>query len=69
MRFISHDSIASNMFNDDYCSANGTLEPWQQQLTNSADLIAILVDRMQADYLGTHVKLRKPFNGVVVVTR
>ena len=58
-KFITHEAISAKLFNMSHSSASGTLLPWQNVLTNSAQSLALLVKRLEMDFQGMPVKGRK----------
>lgn len=58
-KFITREAISAKLFNMSHSSASGTLLPWQNVLTNSAQSLALLVKRLEMDFQGMPVKGRK----------
>ena len=40
----------------------GNLQPWPKVLTNTDELIHLLVDRVESDYVSLSVRMRKPWS-------
>ena len=60
-KFITHEPIASQWLNVGFSTGTGALQPWQKQLTNTEQLVNLLVDRMEKDYLALSPKMRRPW--------
>ena len=58
-KFINHESLAADLFNLKHSTASGTLQPWAKYLTNSEELLALLVDRMESDWTSLAPKMRR----------
>lgn len=61
-RFLTHDSVSSNVFNSGHCSATGIWIPWKAELTNTVPLLRLLVNRIEKDWVALPVKQRRPWN-------
>ena len=61
--FITHEPLAQNLFNEKHNTAQGVLQPWSKQLTNSQNLLDYVVQRMEHDFTSLAVKMRKPWSG------
>ena len=61
-RFLTHDSVSSNVFNSGHCSATGIWIPWKAELTNTVPLLRLLVNRLEKDWVALPVKQRRPWN-------
>lgn len=60
-KFITHEPLANNLFNVNHCTGTGPLQPWATALTNNDEILTLMVQRMEADYLALGVKMRKPW--------
>jgi hypothetical protein len=60
-KFLTHEAVAEGVFNRDYCSAGPTLVAWQSQLINNDDILMLLVERLELDFVHTPLKFRKPW--------
>ena len=60
-KFITHEPLANNWFNMNHTTGSGHLQPWATALTNREDLLLLLVDRMEKDYLSLSPKMRKAY--------
>ena len=67
-KFISHEPIAQGLLNTGHSSGTGHLQQWSKQLTNNDALIAMLVNRLETDFIALAPKMRKPW-GKDVETR
>lgn len=65
-KFVTHEAIASNVLNLGCCTARGVTLPWQQYLTNSSELLDLVVERMSSDWLSLTPKMRKAWNGATL---
>ena len=61
-RFLTHEVLAANLFNDQHHTAQGGLAPWKSALTNNEQLLIQLLVRMEKDWVATAAKSRKPWN-------
>lgn len=62
-RFVTHEALASNILNIRHCSAQGPTLPWQQFLTNTLELLQLMVARMENDWCASAPRARKAWNG------
>jgi hypothetical protein len=60
-KFITHEPIASQWLNINFSTGTGALQPWHRQLSNTEQLVCLLVDRMEKDYLALSPKMRRPW--------
>ncbi|CAL1130517.1 unnamed protein product [Cladocopium goreaui] len=60
-KFITHEPLANNWFNMNHTTGSGHLQPWATPLTNREDVLLLLVDRMEKDYLALSPKMRKAY--------
>ena len=60
-KFIHHEPLAMDLFNDGHSTASGFLQPWNKYLSNNVELLELLLDRMESDYASLAAKMRKPF--------
>jgi hypothetical protein len=60
-KFITHEPLANNWFNMNHTTGSGHLQPWATALTNREDVLLLLVDRMEKDYLALSPKMRKAY--------
>ena len=60
-KFLTHEAIASGMFGRSYSAADGlpSGSVWRETLANRGPVLEWLLMRMDSDYKGTHVRLRK----------
>lgn len=63
---MSHEPIQCGVFNRDFCSSAGAHNAWAQELTNNEEVLRLLCSRMQSDFEGTALKMRKHYTGPVV---
>ena len=68
-KFLTHDAIASGVFNKDTCTATSTMAQWQSELLNSKSTLNLLCDRLASDYSSLGPKMRKPFGAKDVDAR
>ena len=60
-RFITHDAIGGGIFNSDGMFASGTMTGWEDLLTNSSEILQLVLRRMDSDYSALHSRMRKPW--------
>ena len=60
-KFITHEPLANNWFNMNHTTGSGHLQPWATALTNREELLLLLVDRMEKDFLALSPKMRKAY--------
>ena len=60
-KFITHESLAAGAWNRTHCSATDTMQAWQETLTNTDDILNLVLDRMSSDWKSLNPKMRKPF--------
>ena len=48
-KFILHEPLAVDLFNESHNTAQGTLQPWAKYLTNNTELLALMLERMESD--------------------
>lgn len=65
-KFMTHESLASNVLNMQFCSAAGVTQPWQQHLTNNDAVLSLVVERMSSDWNALSPKMRKAWNGATL---
>lgn len=58
---MTHEPLAAGWLNLDYTSGHGHLTAWAKALTNTPELVQLLVDRMEKDYTALAPKSRKPW--------
>jgi len=63
-RFINHDGISDGWLNLGHCSGSGVLLPWKLQLTNTGDILDLMLLRIEKDWVTLTPKMRKPWNSV-----
>lgn len=70
-RFITHDAIASGIFNRETCSATAAMTPWQAILLNNVSTLDLVCDRLNHDFNNLSLKFRKPFThgGIELIQR
>ena len=59
-RFLTHDAIKEGCFNRTYCSAVAGFAAWPVELTNSADLLNLMIGRLVSDWTALNPKARRP---------
>lgn len=62
LKFLQHEPIAAGIFNTSYSSATGVLQPWQEFLGNSPDVMSLFLQRVEGDWLMLAPKARKAWN-------
>ena len=67
-KFISHENIAQGLLNTGHSTGTGHLQQWSRQLTNNDGLVAMLVNRLETDFVALAPKMRKAW-GKDVETR
>ena len=61
-RFLTHESIANGYFNAEFCGASGSVSSWGDILTNTDEVLQLMILRMEADYLASHPKSRRAWS-------
>ena len=61
-RFINHDGLAEGLLNDAYCSGTGPHASWKLQLTNTVDILFLMLTRLESDWESLTPKARRPWN-------
>lgn len=67
-KFMTHEPLASGLFNKSHNSGKGQWAAWSEALQSSHDLLKLLTERMGNDYSQLTAKMRKPFSMKDVVT-
>lgn len=67
-RFLTHEPVASDLFNASFNSATGTLQSWSRFLGNTDQLLGLLIKRLEVDWTSLSPKMRRPWNGKDVET-
>ena len=62
MKFLTHEPIKDGWFNAQFTSGFGQFSAWEKQLSNSPEVMSLLCQRMEADYLQTRENKRKAYN-------
>ena len=60
-KLMSHEPLATGLFNLNFTSDKGQWAAWQTVLVNNEPLLQLLVSRMSNDYEQLTPKMRKPF--------
>lgn len=60
-KFLPHDSIANGSFNVSYNIVLPEFKVWEDLLTNSEEVLTLLVARLETDYLALNQKMRKAY--------
>ena len=60
-KFVLHDGIAAGLFNAKYNGAGSQFGAWDKWLTNTQELVNLLLGRMKKDYESCAPRMRKPF--------
>ena len=58
-KYITHEALGADLFNGKHHTASGALQPWQRYLSNSTELLLLLVARMERDWSSSAPKMRK----------
>lgn len=61
-RFLTHDAIHNGAFNRDFSSTPGQLSCWSAELTNSPQILSLLIERLESDWVALNPKMRKPYS-------
>lgn len=61
IKFITHDAIANNIFNQDFCSTTPGIQSWEKELTTTPALSDLFLKRICSDYENLHPKMRKAY--------
>ena len=62
-KFISHESLAMGVWNRDHCTALPAMSTWAAELTNTNELLLLLCDRLETDYISQNAKMRRAYSG------
>lgn len=68
-KFLTHEALASGLFNAGSCCASSTQSSWAEILTVQKDSLDLVVERMGQDFASQHPKLRKPWSSKEVAAR
>ena len=60
-KLITHDAIDQGVLNRTFSSAAGGLSSWDAELTNTPEIVHLLLDRMEADYVNLNPKMRSAY--------
>lgn len=60
-KFVTHETIAAGLFDESYTSGVSTYLPWAEDLRNTPEVLTLLLNRMESDYLQVRPKSRKAF--------
>ena len=58
-KWLTHEAVAAELFNDRHSTAQGVLQPWQKYLMNTEELLLLLVSRMEKDWSSANPNMRK----------
>lgn len=61
-KFVTHEALASGMFNEGECLATGSQTSWAEALTLNPKNLGRFVERMACDYANMGPKMRKAWN-------
>ena len=68
-RFVTHEAISNGVFDSEYTSGTSGYLPWAQELRNSPQVLDLLCQRMESDYLQMRPKNRKAFTFAQLAAR
>lgn len=68
-KFMTHEPLAEGLFDRDFSAGRQAYSVWEAELRNSPELLALLTERMEADFLSQRGKLRKSYNALQVEPR
>ena len=68
-KFMTHEPLASGLFNKSFNSGKGQWAAWAGELLSSHHLLQLLTQRMGNDYSQMAPKMRKVYSMKDVVTR
>ena len=60
-KFLLHEPLAVDLFNESHNTATGLLQPWSKYLTNSVELLELMTERMESDFTALSAKMRKAY--------
>lgn len=66
-RFLTHESIANQLFSLGFCVATPQQVAWTEQLTNCEKTLLLMCERMESDYTKLTAKMRRPWSTKDVV--
>ncbi len=65
-RFLTHESLAMGLFNANYNGSTSHISVWEGIMNNSEDVLRLLLDRMESDFLALLPKMRKHYQAAAV---
>ena len=68
VKFITHEPLERGLFNYEYCSGQGVLAPWNSELTNTCEILELVVMRLESDFQRLNPRMRKPYSAKDVET-
>lgn len=60
-KFMHREGIACGTFKKGYCSASASMKVWEDDLTSGVDLLVLLVDRLESDWIKLPIKMRRAY--------
>ena len=60
-KFITHEAICGGIFNRDHNTASGQSAAWEPELHNTPEVLALLLERMERDFISLSVKMRTAY--------
>ena len=60
-KFMPHEAIANGCFNLNHCSSHSQIKVWEDELNNSEDVLRLLVERLEHDFVALNPKMRSPY--------
>ena len=68
-KILPHESVANGSFNLGYNSVLPQIKVWEDELGNTEEVLGLLVERLEKDYLSLNVKMRRAYSSKDVAAR
>ena len=60
-RFLHHEGLSAGCFNAHHSFSNSATSAWKPDMTNSEELLLLVTNRMENDFVTTAAKMRKAY--------
>ena len=68
-QFLPHESVAAGSFNVGYNTVQPQFKVWEDELTNTEEILRLLVERLEKDHLSLNPKMRRAYTSKDVAAR
>lgn len=68
VKFMTHEPLERGIFNSEYTSGQGTLSPWSNELSNTTEVLDLLLVRLESDFERLNPRMRKAYGAKDVET-